>query len=84
MRRGLALIAAAAMLAMPAIGLRAAADPESQRRLELTNLHGGEKLTVTFNNEHDMAPDALRALRHLLVTIGSTKSTTSTSGCISS
>jgi uncharacterized protein YcbK (DUF882 family) len=37
-----------------------------ERRLELTNLHGGEKLTVTFHNEHDMAADARAALRHLL------------------
>jgi uncharacterized protein YcbK (DUF882 family) len=57
-----ALIAVAAMLVIPALR----ADPESPRRLELTNLHGGEKLTVTFHNEHDIAPDALRALRHLL------------------
>jgi len=66
MRGGLALIAAAALLAMPALALRAAADRDSERRLELTNLHGGEKLAVTFHNEHDIAPDALGALRHLL------------------
>jgi uncharacterized protein YcbK (DUF882 family) len=68
MRCRLALIAAAAMLALPALGLHAAAAeiPESQRRLELTNLHGGEKLTVTFHDERDIAPDALSAMRHLL------------------
>lgn len=63
MRRCLALAsAAAALLALPAVGLGGAAE----RRLELTNLHGGEKLTVTFHDEHDMAPDAAAALRHLL------------------
>ena len=51
------------MLALAAL---AAGDEASLRRLELTNLHGGEKLTVTFHNEHDIAPDALAALRHLL------------------
>lgn len=62
MRCRVALIATAAMLAMSA----PRADSESQRRLELTNLHGGEKLTVTFHNEHDIAPDAVGALKHLL------------------
>lgn len=52
-----------AMLALAAL---AAGGDTSQRRLELTNLHGGEKLTVTFHDEHDIAPDALAALRHLL------------------
>jgi uncharacterized protein YcbK (DUF882 family) len=60
---GLALIAAVAILAASAA---VAADGPSERRLELTNLHGGEKLTVTFHDEHDMAPDAAAALRHLL------------------
>ena len=68
MRCHLALLAAAAMLALPALDLHAAAagTSESPRRLELTNLHGGEKLTVTFHNERDIAPDALAAMRHLL------------------
>jgi uncharacterized protein YcbK (DUF882 family) len=68
MRCRLALIAAAAMLALPVLDLHAAAadELESQRRLELTNLHGGEKLTVTFHDERDIAPDALAAMRHLL------------------
>src|SRR3569832_1931270 len=52
MKGGLALIAAAALLVIPALR----ADPGSQRRLELTNLHGGEKLTVTFHTEHDIDP----------------------------
>jgi uncharacterized protein YcbK (DUF882 family) len=63
-----ALTAVATMLAVAA-GLpiaAAAEDPGSLRRLELTNLHGGEKLSVTFHNEQDIAPDALGALRHLL------------------
>ncbi len=59
-RRIVELAAAAAIVAMPA---RSA---ELERRLELTNLHGGEKLTVTFHDEHDVAPDAGAALRHLL------------------
>ncbi|MBS0417604.1 MAG: DUF882 domain-containing protein [Proteobacteria bacterium] len=44
----------------------AAEHDASQRRLELTNLHGGEKLAVTFHNEQDIAPAGLAALRHLL------------------
>lgn len=62
MRHRRALVAAAALLVVQALR----ADPESPRRLELTNLHGGEKLTVTFHNERDIAPDAAAALRHLL------------------
>jgi uncharacterized protein YcbK (DUF882 family) len=58
MRRCLGL--AAVLLALPAAaGL-------AERRLQLTNLHGGEKLTVTFHDEDDVAPDAAAALRHLL------------------
>ena len=63
MSRGLALGALAAIFAAP---MAVAADGPSERRLELTNLHGGEKLTVTFHDERDMAPDAAAALRHLL------------------
>jgi uncharacterized protein YcbK (DUF882 family) len=37
-----------------------------ERSLELTNLHTGEKLTVTFHDEHDMEPGKAAALRHLL------------------
>jgi uncharacterized protein YcbK (DUF882 family) len=59
--RGLAL--AAVLLALPAAALAGGA---AERRLELTNLHGGEKLTVTFHDERDIAPDAAAALRHLL------------------
>lgn len=69
MSRRAALIAIAVVLAaLPGVRpLRAKADElGSQRRLELTNLHGGEKLTVTFHDEQDIAPDALSALRHLL------------------
>ncbi len=67
MRRGLALVAVAfaGILTLPA-GVTAGDAAESQRRLELTNLHGGEKLTVTFHDPHDIAPDAAAALRHLL------------------
>jgi uncharacterized protein YcbK (DUF882 family) len=61
MRRCLAVVAI--LLALPAAALAGAA---LERRLELTNLHGGEKLTVTFLDEHDIAPDAAAALRHLL------------------
>lgn len=59
-RRVVELSAAAAILAAPA---RSA---EIERRLELTNLHGGQKLSVTFHDEHDLAPDVAAALRHLL------------------
>ena len=51
------------LLSVVAAAALAASD---ERRLELTNLHGGERLTVTFHDEHDMAPDALAALQHLL------------------
>ena len=69
------ILAVAAMWAVPALAVVSAApvtqtagagDLESQRRLELTNLHGGEKLTVTFHDEKDIARDAQAALRHLL------------------
>ena len=62
MMRRVALLVAAAMFAGRVFGDEA----ESQRRLELTNLHDGAKLTVTFHNERDIAPDAAGALRHLL------------------
>ena len=52
--------------AVLALATLAAGSDANQRRLELTNLHGGEKLTVTFHNEQDIAPDVLAALRHLL------------------
>jgi uncharacterized protein YcbK (DUF882 family) len=61
MSRRRALIAVAAIFSLP-VG----AQGSVEQRLELTNLHGGEKLTVTFHDEHDMAPDAAAALRHLL------------------
>jgi len=37
-----------------------------QRQLELTNLHGGDKVAVTFRDEHDISAQELAALRHLL------------------
>jgi uncharacterized protein YcbK (DUF882 family) len=60
-----ALVAIAAIFAW-SLTVAAADVAAGQRRLELTNLHGGEKLTVTFHDEHDLAPDAAAALRHLL------------------
>jgi uncharacterized protein YcbK (DUF882 family) len=60
-----AVLVAVAVIFGP-LGVAAGDDAASQRRLELTNLHGGEKLTVTFHDEHDMAPDAAAALRHLM------------------
>ena len=54
------------MTLLLAVVAAAALVPDDERRLELTNLHGGEKLTVTFHDAHDIAPDALAALRHLL------------------
>jgi uncharacterized protein YcbK (DUF882 family) len=68
-RRQLSLTAVAPILALPLIRVaygRATRDPEGQRRLELTNLHDGGRLTVRFHDEHDMLPDAAAALRHLL------------------
>ena len=42
---GLALIAVAAIVALPPAAVAgSAADAEIERRLELTNLHGGEHL----------------------------------------
>src|SRR5262249_48454830 len=57
----------AAMVGLP-LGCRRDTrwDPECPRRLELTNLRGGDRLTVTFHEEEDVAPDAMAALRHLL------------------
>lgn len=40
--------------------------PAGERQLELTNLHGGERLTVTFHDEYDAAPKDIAALQHLL------------------
>jgi uncharacterized protein YcbK (DUF882 family) len=51
--------------AAPAPTAAGQSHPE-ERRLQLTNLHTGEKLTVTFHDEHDITPDAVAALRHLL------------------
>ena len=41
-------------------------DAAPQRRLELINLHGGDRVTVTFRHEHDIEPAALAGLRHVL------------------
>jgi uncharacterized protein YcbK (DUF882 family) len=61
------LIIVAATMLIPATQVAMAEQPRfDQRRLELTNLHTGEKLTVTFHDERDIAPDAMAALRHLL------------------
>jgi uncharacterized protein YcbK (DUF882 family) len=58
-------VAVAALVVGP---LAAAAGDRAngERRLELTNLHGGEKLTVTFYEASDIAPADVAALRHLL------------------
>jgi uncharacterized protein YcbK (DUF882 family) len=70
MNRRSALVCVGTFLVLPLFGRLAhgadPAGPESQRRLHLTNLHGGDQLTVTFNDEHDVAPDAVAALQHLL------------------
>jgi uncharacterized protein YcbK (DUF882 family) len=42
------------------------AHAEPARRLELTNLHGGDTLTVTFHDERDITSHDNAALRHLL------------------
>ncbi len=39
---------------------------QAERRLELTNLHGGDSVTVTFHDAHDISPPDRAALRHLL------------------
>jgi uncharacterized protein YcbK (DUF882 family) len=68
-RRQFSLTAVAPVLALPLVRVaygRATPDPEGQRRLELTNLHDGGHVTVTFHDEHDVLPDAAAALRHLL------------------
>jgi uncharacterized protein YcbK (DUF882 family) len=44
----------------------AAAAALPDRQLELTNLHDGQKLTVSFKRPYQIAPDAVVALRHLL------------------
>src|ERR1700761_3403364 len=63
--RALCQFALLALLAV--VGPVASADSaQDERRLELINLHTGEKLTVTFHDQHDIAPDAVAALRHIL------------------
>jgi uncharacterized protein YcbK (DUF882 family) len=67
MRRFRALAVVATIALLPTTGLgENAADANGQRTLQLTNIHDGKNLTVTFHNEHDIAPDAAAALRHLL------------------
>jgi uncharacterized protein YcbK (DUF882 family) len=56
-------------IVLPYVCVCAADSPTQQdslRHLELMNLHTGEKLTVAFRDEHDIAPEAVAALRHLL------------------
>jgi uncharacterized protein YcbK (DUF882 family) len=55
-----------ALIVLTGLAAVSSARAEEERRLELTNLHTGEKLTVTFHDQHDIAPDAVTALRHLL------------------
>jgi uncharacterized protein YcbK (DUF882 family) len=69
MRRRFAFVVVAAILVLPAgnfANSQPSADTDDRRRLELTNLHGSEKLTVTFHDERDVAPGEVAALRHLL------------------
>jgi uncharacterized protein YcbK (DUF882 family) len=67
LRRSVVLVAVAAMVMLPPGSFgQGETNVETQRRLELTNLHGGDQLTVTFHDEQDIAPDAVIALRHLL------------------
>jgi uncharacterized protein YcbK (DUF882 family) len=72
MRRAPAL-ASARVLAFAAVAVAQAAatlphQPDSgpERRLELTNLHGGDKVTVTFHDPSDLSGQELTALRHVL------------------
>jgi uncharacterized protein YcbK (DUF882 family) len=68
-RRHFALAAAAMVYSIaraPFTRAETTQEPSTQRRLGLTNLHTGEALSVTFRDEHDIAPDAVAALRHLL------------------
>jgi uncharacterized protein YcbK (DUF882 family) len=68
MSRALVLAAIAAFVALPR---GTVADPQSppiaqpERRLELMNLHGGDKVTVTFH-ETDLSSKDVAALRHVL------------------
>jgi uncharacterized protein YcbK (DUF882 family) len=68
MSRALALVAIAAVVALPHEARAQAVDSRDpiQRRLELLNLHGGDTLTVTFHDADDVSPQLLGALRHLL------------------
>jgi uncharacterized protein YcbK (DUF882 family) len=68
-RRRFALAAAAGVFLLPLARFargETTAVPSTERRLELTNVHTGEVLTVTFHDPHDIAPDAAAALRHML------------------
>jgi uncharacterized protein YcbK (DUF882 family) len=68
MSRAPVLAAFAAFVALPQASVAGSesAPAQSARRLELINLHGGEKLTVTFHDENDLSPADSAALRHLL------------------
>jgi uncharacterized protein YcbK (DUF882 family) len=52
------------MLALAACATTAATQPD--RRLELINLHGGDKVTVEFHDASDLSAQELTALRHVL------------------
>jgi uncharacterized protein YcbK (DUF882 family) len=60
------LIAAGIMMVGTARVASAEPSQPDERRLELTNLHTAEKLTVTFHDERDIAPHDRAALGHLL------------------
>jgi uncharacterized protein YcbK (DUF882 family) len=61
------MFALAALAATACVPLTCAAqDARPQRQLELTNLHGGGSVTVQFHDEHDISPQELAALRHVL------------------
>jgi uncharacterized protein YcbK (DUF882 family) len=67
LRRPLVLAALVAIIGPPpGCFAQSPSGGDTQRRLELINLHGGDKVIVAFHDEHDIAPDALAKLRHVL------------------
>ena len=67
LHRPFVLAAVAAMIgSLPGGFAQSHSDVDVLRRLELVNLHGGDRVTVTFHDEHDITPDAIAKLRYVL------------------
>jgi len=65
MSMGSATVALSGLFPLPSFA-QSRPSMEPRHRLELINLHGGDRLTVTFRDENDLSVDARAALRHQL------------------